>query len=81
MFSRPQRPDAAVFVAARDDAYVTPESIKQLHQHWKGSEIRWVPGGHVSSYVFQRHTFCKAIQDSLQRLTRSGASPSVGTDH
>ena len=30
--SRPRRTDAAVIVAARDDAYVSRESVQQLHQ-------------------------------------------------
>ena len=37
---RPQCPQAAILVAATDDAYVSCESVMELHQHWPGSEVR-----------------------------------------
>eukprot|EP00210_Caulerpa_lentillifera_P003637 g3472.t1 len=67
-FPIPRRPDAAVFVAARNDAYALPDSAKELHQYWKGSELRWVSGGHVSSVLFHARAFCDAIRDSLMKL-------------
>eukprot|EP00198_Chlamydomonas_reinhardtii_P012300 XP_001701637.1 predicted protein [Chlamydomonas reinhardtii] len=39
-YPKPRRTDAAVIVAARDDAYVSRESVQQLHQYWAGSELR-----------------------------------------
>jgi predicted alpha/beta hydrolase family esterase len=44
--ARPRRPDAAIIVAAEDDAYVCTESVRQLHRYWEGSELRLVSGGH-----------------------------------
>lgn len=67
-FPRPMRPDAAILVAATEDAYVSPQSVLEMHKHLPGSEIRWVPGGHVSSFLLHQPTFRAAIADSLSRL-------------
>lgn len=64
----PKQPSAAVIVGALEDAYVTRESIRELAGHWPGSEVRWVPGGHVSAFLLQQPAFRTAIADSLQRL-------------
>eukprot|EP00124_Ichthyophonus_hoferi_P001178 Ihof_evm4s56 gene=Ihof_evmTU4s56 len=37
----PRRPDAAVFVAANSDLYVSPRSVAKIHRHWPGSELRY----------------------------------------
>lgn len=67
-FPCPKQPGAAVFVGAQEDAYVTRESIQELAAHWPGSEVRWVPGGHVSAFLLQQQAFRGAISDSLSRL-------------
>jgi pimeloyl-ACP methyl ester carboxylesterase len=67
-FPRPQRPDAAVLVAATEDAYVSRQSVEELARHLPGCEVRWVPGGHVSSFLMHQPAFRKAIVDSLARL-------------
>ncbi|CAD7697002.1 unnamed protein product [Ostreobium quekettii] len=78
-FPRPKRPDAAVFVAARDDAYVSPDSVLEVHRYWEGSEMRWVPGGHVSSFLFQTEAFCGAIKDSVRRVAQGAKQLKVGS--
>jgi pimeloyl-ACP methyl ester carboxylesterase len=67
-FPLPRRPEAAVLVAARDDAYVSPASVEELARHLAGSEVRWVEGGHVSSFILHQPAFREAILDSLGRL-------------
>ncbi|GAX77241.1 hypothetical protein CEUSTIGMA_g4688.t1 [Chlamydomonas eustigma] len=67
-YPRPRRPDAAVLVAAKDDAYVSVESVRAVHEHWQGSEMRLVEGGHVSGFLMQQSQFRRAIMDSLKRL-------------
>jgi hypothetical protein len=74
-FPRPRRPDAAVLVAATEDAYVAPQSVIDLHRHLPGSEIRWIPGGHVSSFILHQPTFREAIADSLDRLAAPPPPP------
>ena len=37
---RPKRPDAAVIVGAYNDAYVSQKSVRELAQHWPGSQVR-----------------------------------------
>eukprot|EP00897_Mesotaenium_endlicherianum_P006420 jgi/Mesen1/5806/ME000293S04958 len=67
-FPPPKNARAAIFVAARHDGYVPTHSVLALHNSWPGSEIRWVDGGHVSSFIFQHKSFQSAIRDGLSRL-------------
>ena len=57
-----------MLVGATDDAYVSPQSVKELAAHWPGSEVRWVKGGHVSAFLLQQSAFRLAISDSINRL-------------
>lgn len=68
LFSPPQRTDACILVAGRYDAYVPPYSAKILHEHWSGSEIRWLDTGHVGAFFFHRKHFLSAIADAFSRL-------------
>jgi predicted alpha/beta hydrolase family esterase len=70
-YPRPQRPDAAVIVAAESDAYVSTDSVRQLHAYWPGSELRLVSGGHVSAFLLHQPAFRRAVLDSLQRLGKT----------
>ena len=63
-------PEAAVLVAANQDAYVSRQSVIELAEHWPGCEVRWVEGGHVSAFLMQQPAFRTAILDSLNRLPR-----------
>ncbi|KAG2425973.1 hypothetical protein HXX76_013344 [Chlamydomonas incerta] len=74
-YPRPRRTDAAVIVAARDDAYVSQQSVQQLHQYWAGSELRMVSGGHVSAFLMHQDAFRAAIRDSLSRLAAPPPPP------
>lgn len=40
----------------------------ELQKAWPGSEVRWVTGGHVSSFFLHNDAFRKAIVDALDRL-------------
>ncbi|KAK1259726.1 hypothetical protein QJS04_geneDACA010361 [Acorus gramineus] len=67
-FPIPKNPQAVVFVAATDDGYIPKHSVLELQRAWPGSEVRWVTGGHVSSFLLHNDHFRKAIVDSLDRL-------------
>ena len=69
-FPQPRCPRAAVLVGATGDAYIDPDEVLQLHAFLQGSELRWVPGGHVSSFVLHQEAFRKAIVDAFDRLDR-----------
>jgi hypothetical protein len=66
-FPVPKRPDAAILLAAKDDAYAPPSDARVLQQHW-GCELRIVPGGHVTAFLLQQDAFRSAIADSVARL-------------
>lgn len=68
MTCRPRCTRAAVLVGATEDAYVSPQSVRELAAHWPASEVRWVKGGHVSAFLLQQPAFRRAISDSIDRL-------------
>ncbi|XP_010464967.1 PREDICTED: protein ABHD18-like [Camelina sativa] len=67
-FPIPKNPDAVIFVAATDDGYIPKHSVLELQKAWPGSEVRWVTGGHVSSFLLHNGEFRRAIVDGLDRL-------------
>jgi pimeloyl-ACP methyl ester carboxylesterase len=53
-------------VAARDDRVVSPESVEKFHRHWPTSQLRWVPGGHVSMLLFEVEAMADAIAQTFE---------------
>jgi hypothetical protein len=49
LYKPPVAPDAAIFVYAQHDHFVPPSSTESLHEHWKGSQARALPGGHATT--------------------------------
>ena len=60
----------AVLVAARSDGYVPPAATMSLHDHWPGSELRWLGGGHATLLLIHKGALTTAIEDSFLRLAR-----------
>ena len=67
-FPRPLKTDAAVVVGGSDDGYIGTQSVREVGAHLAGSEVRWVKGGHVSSFLMQHGSFVNAMVDSVSRL-------------
>lgn len=67
-FPTPPRADAAVVVGGSDDGYIGTESVRDVGRHLTGSEVRWVKGGHVSSFLMQHQSFVRAMVDCVDRL-------------
>ena len=63
----PPRPHTAraVIVGARRDGYIPAEAVEALHQHWPGSELRWLPGGHATMIWRQKEALVDAILSSF----------------
>nr|GMD39756.1 protein ABHD18 [Ipomoea batatas] len=74
-FPIPKNPSSAIFVAATDDGYIPRHSVLELQKAWPGSEVRWVTGGHVSSFLLHNGEFRRAIVDGLNRLPWKESSP------
>ncbi len=68
----PSHAASAVLVAARSDGYVPPEATRILHNHWPGSELRWVSGGHATLLWLRKAALARAIEASFERLVRLG---------
>lgn len=64
----PTRPELAIIVGARHDGFVPPRDVEALHRHWKGSELRWMPSGHVTGAALYNGAHRRAIADTLARF-------------
>jgi hypothetical protein len=60
---------AATLVGDCDAVVVAAAAVGLLSQeHWPGSELRTVNGGHVSAFLMHQDAFRGALRDSLARL-------------
>jgi hypothetical protein len=64
----PLRPDAATLVGNVRDGYILRTEIQRLHDHWRGSELRWLRAGHVTAVFRYRDFLRRAIADATDRL-------------
>jgi len=64
----PKRPELAIIVGAKHDGFVPPRDVEALHRHWKGSELRWMPSGHVTGAALYNGAHRRAIADALSRF-------------
>ena len=62
------QPKRAILLAARQDGYVPAASTLRLLQHWRGAELRYLPGGHLSAFVTGRGAIVRAILDAFSRV-------------
>lgn len=61
-------PHRAIFVAARRDGFVPSASTLRLLQHWRGAELRYLPGGHLSAFFTGRSAIIRALLDAFSRV-------------
>ncbi len=54
--------------AGRHDEYVPPDTAEGLHEHWPGSQLRWVDAGHVRAVLLHSGAFRDAIIDAFAIL-------------
>ncbi len=67
-YSPPQRTDAAIIAGCQRDGYVLRSETQRLHQHWQGSELRWIPAGHFSALMTCRRALCDCVVAAAARL-------------
>ncbi|MCI0571073.1 MAG: alpha/beta hydrolase family protein [Myxococcaceae bacterium] len=61
-------PRRAILVAARADGFVPASATLRLLQHWRGAELRYLSGGHVSAFITGRAAITRAILDAFSRV-------------
>jgi Alpha/beta hydrolase domain containing 18 len=61
-------PRRAILLAARQDGFVPSSATLRLLQHWRGAELRYLPGGHVSAFLTGRSAIIRAILDAFSRV-------------
>jgi pimeloyl-ACP methyl ester carboxylesterase len=64
----PLRSDAAVLMGCARDGYIQRTEIQRLHEHWPGSELRWLRAGHVTAVISGRSFLRGAVADATERL-------------
>jgi dienelactone hydrolase len=69
----PQLPAAAVLVGAKRDGYIPAAEVQKLHEHWSGSELRWLPTGHAGALLRYAGALQQAATDAMKRLERTAA--------
>jgi hypothetical protein len=71
----PVLPNAAILVYGRHDAFVVRHETEALARHWKGSELREKPAGHVTQALFYRSSHARAVLDAFDRLESHLTTP------
>ena len=64
----PVLPAAAIVMGAQHDCVVPQSEVLALHDHWKGSELRWISTGHVLGLLLHWEEMRQAIRDAFSRL-------------
>jgi len=67
-FPAPPHTAHAVLAAPRGDGYIPRQTTRDLNQHWPGSELRWLPGGHASLWMFGKAQLAAAVERAFVRL-------------
>lgn len=67
-FPAPCDCNAAILVASRHDRFIRPDDVVRLHEHWPGSELRWLEAGHLTGALMHGDAQRTAITDALARL-------------
>lgn len=68
-YEPPSHSAQAVLVAATSDGYVPPGEARAVADHWPGSVMRWLPGGHATLWWRHQDELADAIGESFDRLT------------
>lgn len=66
-YPAPHDPSRAILVSCRHDGFIPAEEAEALHEHWAGSEIRWVDGGHFTGLVLHHEAHRRALLDAFGR--------------
>lgn len=64
----PRHADRAVIVGGRTDGYIPETATRALADHWQGSELRMLRGGHATMVWYRKAELADAIVDSFDRM-------------
>lgn len=63
----PRAPGRAIIVGHRSDAFIPPSEVERLHRHWRGAELRWLDGGHVTGLALHHRTHWETVVEAFDR--------------
>jgi hypothetical protein len=58
----------AIVVRAASDGYIPASATQELVDHWQGSELRVLRGGHASLIWFRKDQLTDAIVDAFNKM-------------
>ncbi|GMT28671.1 hypothetical protein PFISCL1PPCAC_19968, partial [Pristionchus fissidentatus] len=67
-YPTPVFPQATVALSATSDGYILHDGLVMQDQLWKGSEMRYIDRGHVTTYLFCQSLFRECIKQSFSKL-------------
>lgn len=65
---RPAYPEATLLQGAYNDFVAPRYSVKMIHRLWPGSELRWLPGTHLTSLALHKKSFVNLIVEAFKRI-------------
>jgi pimeloyl-ACP methyl ester carboxylesterase len=71
----PSHTATAVIVGGTRDGYIPRRAVEDLHDHWPGSELRWLRAGHATMIWRHKNALVDAIITSLDRTFGRSVTP------
>lgn len=69
-YAPPVAPEAAVIVGTRCDEFIPVSQPEALHEHWAGSQLRWLEAGHTSGWALHGGEIREGVVDAFENLCR-----------
>jgi pimeloyl-ACP methyl ester carboxylesterase len=63
-----KHPELAVLLGSIRDEFIPPGEVVALHNHWSGSELRWIDAGHTTGWALHGEEIRDAIATAFRRL-------------
>ncbi|MEM9194716.1 MAG: alpha/beta hydrolase family protein [Myxococcota bacterium] len=70
----PKRADLAILIHSRGDGFVPAAEARSLNRHWPGSELRWIPAGHLTGLLLYPDAHRAAVLDAFKRAHQSNTA-------
>ncbi len=67
----PRAPHATFILGAKRDLVVPSYSVKRIHENWKGSQLKWLAGTHLTSIALHERAFRQIVLKAFKELSRT----------
>ncbi|XP_019858600.1 PREDICTED: protein ABHD18-like [Amphimedon queenslandica] len=73
-YPKPIAPELLTFLPANDDLYMPHHTVEDMREVWPGCNVRYIDGGHVTSFLLQRSTVVRTLIEQMDRLLLLGSN-------